>query len=236
MRLLIILGVLAVFAIPTGAIAQDECATAVAIPFAIGTTVTPIDTTAATTSADPIDDAACAGTAIGTCEFDIWFTWNPTADGIATMSTCNDVNFDTDLLISTGACGAQTTVACNGDGAGCAGFSSFVDFFQVTAGTSYTIRVGGWDAASIGTGNLTIVFSDLVPVSNLACTPDQSTGTSEVLMEWTEDVFYDNVNIYLDVIDPGSLLTTIPGVGAGGTSSFNYSPAADGGHPLFAGE
>ncbi|MCP3695111.1 MAG: hypothetical protein GY917_23120, partial [Planctomycetaceae bacterium] len=53
-------------------------------------------------------------------------------------------------------------------------------------------------------------------------------------MTWNENDTYDNVSIYLDVIDPANLLTTVAGVGAGGANSFNYSPAADGGHTLFA--
>ena len=239
MRLLIILGVVSVFAMPTLAIAQpanDECAGAEVIPFATGTTVVPLDTTTATSSADAVSDVACPGTFIGTCESDVWYSWTAGSDGIAQMGTCNDAAFDTDILVYSGACGALagSEVACNGDGGGCAGFTSFIPFFPVTAGTNYLIRVGGWDINSFGTGNLTIEFSGLIPVTGLTCTPDQSTGTSEVLMEWTEDDTYDNVSIYLDAVDPGSLIDTVAGVGAGGANSYLYTPAADGAHTLFA--
>lgn len=234
MRHLIVLGVLAVFAMPAIGIAQpanDECAGATDVGFTGAGTVA-IDTTTATTSADPINDAVCAGTAIGTCESDVWYTWTPDTDGIVSVSTCNSVTFDTDVFVYTGTCGALTEVACNGDGAGCAGFSSVTPIFDVVAGTPYTIRVGGWDAASVGTGDLNIDYSCVIPVSGLICTPDQSSGTNEVLIEWTEDVFYDNITIYLDTIDPSSIVGTIAGSGAGAAGSFNYSPAADGGHTL----
>jgi len=235
MRLLIIMGVLVVFAMPTVAIAQDECAVADTIPFAVGVTVQAIDNTAATQSADPVNDALCAGTAIGGMFSDIWFSWTAGEDGILTVSTCNTITFDSDIIVYSGGCGALVEVACNGDAAGCAGFSSLIPYFDVTSGTEYHIRIGGWDAGTgVGTGDMTLEFSNLIPVSNLACTPDQSTGTDEVLMAWDENIFYDFVSIYLDVIDPANLLTTVTGVGAGGMSSFNYTPAASGGHTLFA--
>ena len=148
------------------------------------------------------------------------------------MSTCDLTTVDTDILVYSGACGALTEVSCNGDGP-CTNFTSLTPFFEVTAGTTYTIRLGVWNAASVGTGDLNINYSSLVPVSNLVCTPDASTGVQEVTVTWNEDVFYDNVNIYLDAVDPGNLLASVAGGGAGSAGTFLYSPAAAGGHTLF---
>ncbi|MGE4631521.1 MAG: hypothetical protein AAEJ47_00645, partial [Planctomycetota bacterium] len=80
----------------------------------------------------------------------------------------------------------------------------------------------------------TLAFTTVIPVNNLTCATDQSTGVSEVLMTWDEIVFYDQVSIFLDAVDPANLITTVAGVGAGGNNSFLYSPATDGGHTLFA--
>ncbi len=235
MRFLLLLSLFLAFIVPSVGYSQpanDECAGAEVIPFAVGVTLQPLDNTTATTSANPVTGAPCAGTAIGTCEADVWYSWTPATDGLVEMSTCNIVTFDSDLLIYSGGCGTLDEVACNGDGAGCAGFSSLVAGFPVLGGTEYLIRIGGWDAASTGTGDLQITFSSLLPPSNLACTPDQSTGVNEVAMTWDEDVFYDNVNIYLDTVDPANLIGTVPGGGAGSVGTFLYSPAADGGHNI----
>ena len=99
-------------------------------------------------------------------------------------------------------------------------------------GTEYLIRVGGWEVGNTGVGDLEITFSDLLPVSNLICTPDNSSGINEVTVAWDEDIFYDNVNLYLDVVDPANLIATVPGGGAGATGSVRYAPAADGGHSI----
>jgi hypothetical protein len=234
MRLLI-LGLAFTFALPTyihSQPANDECAGAEVIPYNFGITLQAIDTTTATTSANPVVGAPCAGSAIGTCESDVWYSWTPAVDGLVQISTCNLIDFDSDVLVYSGGCGTLEEVACNGDGGGCAGFSSLIAGFQVLGGTEYLIRIGGWDAASAGVGDLEISFNDLLPVSNLLCTPDNSSGINEVTVAWDEDVFYDNVNLYLDVVDPANLIATVPGGGAGSAGSFLYSPAADGGHNI----
>jgi len=50
--------------------------------------------------------------------------------------------------------GCDTQVACNGDGAGCAGYTSSMEY-NCTAGQTYYIRIGGWQGA-VGTGTLNI--------------------------------------------------------------------------------
>jgi len=172
MRLLLVLGLVATIAMPTVVFSQpanDECAGAEVIPFNTGVTLQAIDTTTATTSANPVTGAPCAGSAIGTCEFDVWYSWTPVTDGLLEASLCDLVDFDSDLLIYTGGCGVLDEVACNGDGTGCGGFTSFVAGFEVVAGTEYIIRIGGWNNASFGVGDLQLTFSDLLPPSNLLC-------------------------------------------------------------------
>ncbi|MDE0960375.1 MAG: hypothetical protein OSB09_06310 [Planctomycetota bacterium] len=233
MRHLLILGLVFTFALPTAVYSQpanDECAGAEVIPFNTGITLQPIDTTTATTSANPVVGTPCAGSAIGTCESDVWYSWTPDSDGLVQVSTCDLVDFDSDVLVYAGGCGTLDEVACNGDGAGCAGFTSLIAGFQVLGGTEYLIRVGGWAAGEVGVGDLEFNFSALVPVTNLLCTPDNSSGVNEVTVAWDEDVFYDNINLYLDVVDPINLIATVAGGGAGSSGSFLYSPAADGGH------
>ena len=54
---------------------------------------------------------------------DIWYTWTASTNEIVVISTCNDADFDTRLALWEGDFGAQTLVACNDDGLGCAGFT-----------------------------------------------------------------------------------------------------------------
>jgi hypothetical protein len=82
------------------------------------------------------------------------FEWTPATSGTATISTCG-TNFDTVLSIRTGGC-PGTQVACNDDG--CSLQSSVST--AVTAGTTYTIVVDGFDAGESGPFTLTV---DLTP-------------------------------------------------------------------------
>lgn len=87
---------------------------------------------------------------------DIWYNYQATCSGVLTVSTCNQADYDSDLAVYAGTdCGSLELVACNDDGAGCAGFSSIVSF-PVCAGSVYKIRVGGWQAGDQGTGTLTV--------------------------------------------------------------------------------
>jgi Zn-dependent metalloprotease len=104
-------------------------------------------------STEPYNDAQCAGTYLGVMSADVWFSYIACEDGSMTVSTCDSINFDSDIVVYKGTCGALTQIACNGDGTNCAGYSSHV-VFDVIAGTEYVFRVGGWDATSQGSGTL----------------------------------------------------------------------------------
>ncbi|NRA75607.1 MAG: hypothetical protein HRU16_06655, partial [Planctomycetes bacterium] len=117
-----------------------------------------VDTTAMTSSADPYNDAACAGTALGVMAGDAWYQFSAPVSGTATVSTCDLITFDSDLVAYTGTCGALTEIACNGDAIGCGGFTSLMEM-SVTAGTNYLIRIGGWSLGEQGTGTLEITLA-----------------------------------------------------------------------------
>lgn len=83
---------------------------------------------------------------------DVWFVYTATCTGIATASTCDDVDFDSSVSVWA-ACGGME-IACNDDGDDCSDFTSEVTF-SVVAGTSYWIRVAGYQGET-GSGNLTV--------------------------------------------------------------------------------
>jgi hypothetical protein len=83
----------------------------------------------------------------------IWYTFTPASNGVVTISTCGS-DFQTDIQVYTGSCGALTPLpqACNyADGPACPGSASLS--FEATGGVTYTILAGGFASA---TGNLEI--------------------------------------------------------------------------------
>ncbi|MCA9292171.1 MAG: hypothetical protein KDA25_13645 [Phycisphaerales bacterium] len=149
-----------------GAGSNDDCAGRIDI----GLGDLNYDTTGANT--DGLPHAGCQFD--GQTYHDIWFNFTAPADGLLTVSTCNQASYDTDLVVYEGCdtadCppGDDALLACNDDGTGCAGFSSEVEVL-VTAGNCYKIRVGGWNDGDQGAGTLTLSLGD-PPSSCLDCT------------------------------------------------------------------
>ena len=86
---------------------------------------------------------------------DIWFSYEATCSGDLAITTCNNTNFDTDLVVYQSTCMKKVQIACNGDDDNCPNYESTLSV-PVTGGTQYLIRVGGWDSSSTGTGTLAI--------------------------------------------------------------------------------
>ena len=132
--------------------AGDECSaplTAYAGPNAFETlTATPSDN-------EPTDEL-CPDTFLDwDGSPDIWFAYTPDSSGMMTLTTCDAASYDTSMVLYEGECDNQ--VACNGDTAGddgCQSYYSKIEF-DATAGETYYIRIGGWQAAT-GEGTLTI--------------------------------------------------------------------------------
>ena len=138
---------------PTGP-NPDNCDEPTAIA---GDGVNPFDATTATTGAVGQNEAICNSYGLTAIDNDIWFEWTADVDGTVNVSTCNDANADTKIAAyPSGGCPTDgSSIACNDDGAGCAGFTSSMDFACV-AGTSYLIQVGHFPGTAGTTGNLTI--------------------------------------------------------------------------------
>ncbi len=114
---------------------------------------TPFDTTGATTDgpAHP-----------GDCQFDgqtyrdMWFDYIATCTGDLTVSTCDQADYDTDLVVYDGCdCDDLELLGCNDDAAGCAGFTSELTV-PVVADNCYLVRVGGFNPHDFGTGTVTL--------------------------------------------------------------------------------
>ena len=130
---------------------NDFCGSA----FVVTDGSTAFSTVGAFTDSDPYLDTQCSGTYLGAMNADVWFSYEACESGSMTVSTCDTVSFDSDIVVYSGDCDNKTQVACNGDGAGCGGYTSSLTFNAV-AGTQYLIRVGGYDGNAAGTGNILI--------------------------------------------------------------------------------
>ncbi len=106
---------------------------------------------------------------------DVWFEWQPSCSGEATISVCNDADFDTRIAVYfAGNCPFPSLLQCNDDAAGC-GTTSEVTLNVVDVVT-YIIRVGG--TTGEGTGNLTISCGNACPAD---LTGDGNVGIEDFL-------------------------------------------------------
>ncbi|MGE3165334.1 MAG: hypothetical protein AB7O52_10555 [Planctomycetota bacterium] len=137
---------------------NDDCVDQIAILDG----VTNFDSSFTSTDGAAMIPAVCNPGAFGDDQVhrDLWFTYTATQTGVAQVSTCNITPWDTRLAVySSTACPADSNdvIACNDDGAGCAAFSSALAFSTVL-NQSYLIRVGGFNGASAGPGQVEISY------------------------------------------------------------------------------
>ncbi len=93
---------------------------------------------------------------------DVWYTFVAEAS-TATVSTCDQADYDTKISVFSGNCGALLCIGGNDDGPGCSGFTSEFEF-STTPGETYFVLVHGF-GSSTGDFDLTIdcVCEDLAP-------------------------------------------------------------------------
>ena len=131
-----------------------------ATPIALGNT--PFNTIGATTDG-PINPGCDQGDGTKFVN-DIWFEYTASSSGTLTVLTCGQATFDTIIAAYTGLCGSLNLVNCDDEGCG---FQTSIMNFDVTAGETYLLRVGGWFGSGFGwagTGTLSL--------SLVTCPPD----------------------------------------------------------------
>jgi len=130
---------------------NDDCVTA----RVIGDGQNSFTTLGGNNSSDSYNENQCESTYLGEMHADVWFSFTACQSGSTLVSTCNLIDFDSDIVVYEGTCDSNTQIACNGDGNSCAGYSSETSF-DATAGQQYLIRVGGWSDSSEGSGMLLV--------------------------------------------------------------------------------
>ena len=123
--------------------ANDLCANAMSISCG--------QTASGTTIGATPDNAPFCGTS--NTSPGVWYTFLG-AGRSATVSTCNQANFDTKISVFSGSCGGLVCVAGNDDAAGC-GLTSSVTF-PAAPGVRYYVLVHGFSSA---TGNFSLTLT-----------------------------------------------------------------------------
>jgi hypothetical protein len=114
-----------------------------------------------TTSATLDEDDAPDGVSTDTDSPNVWYSFIGTGDDVF-LDTCNTgTNFDTEILVFTGASGALTLIADGYDECGSAGGWAAQTEFTSVAGTQYWISIEGFNATSIGDFELTVTCTPL---------------------------------------------------------------------------
>ena len=136
---------------------NNTCATAVSVP-TTGICVSGNNTTANATGDGP---ASCY-----TVENGIWFKFVAPASGVANITT-DDVatNFDSQLTLYSGACGALTELICNDDGG--TGNTALIQATCLVPGQTYFVMMDGYAGAI---GNFCIKITTVTNPLNDFCT------------------------------------------------------------------
>ncbi len=148
---------------------NDNCEDAIEVFVGFGQEFSTQD---ATTDGPDHPDNSCFGFNSLTADNDIWYTFTPDFTGFAEWSVCDMASFDTRMAVYypniTCPVADEDLYACNDDGENCPNFSSKL-FFEVTAGETYLLRLGGFNGDSgIGTFYLAD-FTPPEPPSNDEC-------------------------------------------------------------------
>jgi len=145
--------------LPSSALAADACGNA---QFVTPGIVYTGNSFAATT--DPGSGASCTSSGR-----DVYYRYRPVTSGTLSVSLCSGTSFDTVLSIHTGCPGTTANQVANGcnDDFCSGGGPSQVSNVAVTAGSTYLIRIAGWDGGSGGaTGNFSMVLTGPVGVGD----------------------------------------------------------------------
>jgi len=136
----------------------------------------------------------CGGSSlVGSIGAGVWYEFTPDFDAIASFSTCNDADFDTQILVFAADDCTDDLICVDGDddnvGAGCTANSSLIEGVDIFVGQTYYVFVGGFGSAegfftlSIECEEVTLDCEGLGDIGNSCSDGDDSTENDVV----TED-------------------------------------------------
>lgn len=127
----------------------------------------PFDNRGATTDGSP--DGLCSFGGSTQIFSDIWFSFTPSCDGIATFSTDSVTTYDSKIAVYLSPC-PGTIIDCNDDISGSNTQSEIT--WAVTSGTTYLLRLGSWDSTDQGHGVFNLALAETeAPI--ITCSADR---------------------------------------------------------------
>jgi len=144
---------------------QDDCAGATAVGdgvhffSTVGMTASGLMASGLAPYAAGQPNTACeqfAGNIPSDLNLDIFFEWTAGFTDSYSLSTCDDVSYDSKIAVYAGTCASPVALSCNDDGPGCMGFTSTLNVTGISSGQTYIVQLGGFNASDSGAGNLTI--------------------------------------------------------------------------------
>lgn len=135
----------------------NSCAAPIGIQ---GSGLFEFDNANATNDAEGQNEALCNQFGAVGIAHDVWYRWQATSTGIATVSTCGLTTVDTKVAVYAqaggGGCPTTAALACNDDACN---YQSSLDFACV-AGAEYLIQLGTYPTSPGGTGAFRIDVED----------------------------------------------------------------------------
>ncbi len=122
------------------------------------------------TSSGSVDGATTCGSSNSTA--DVWYKYTPATSGSAHFTLCNGTSYDSVMSIHSGCPGTSgNTLGCNDDACGQPYSAPSEVTLNVTAGTTYLVRISGWSGATGAYG---------LAIEGPACQPTNYTLTTYV--------------------------------------------------------
>lgn len=149
---------------------------------------------------------------------DVWYSYTADFDGYLLWSTCDLATFDTRLAVyaANSVCPVvdANLLACNDDGAGCADFTSQLTF-QVSNGSTYLLRLGGYANGDMGDGTFDLIETIPPPV------PDNDLCENATVVDIVSEADANNDLGWNEGTTAGSFLTgEIPVCAQNGAGEF----------------
>jgi len=160
-----------------------------------------------------VDGATNCGTANSTP--DVWYKYTPGSSGSATFTLCptgGSTNYDAVMSLHSGCPGTSgNTLSCNDDGCWSGGPSKITNY-PVTGGTTYYVRISGWNGA-VGSFALEIQGPACTEVDTTPPSPNPmtfatppapaSTGSITMTATTATDAASPPVSYYFDFVSGG---------------------------------
>ncbi len=135
-----------------------------------------------TTVGGSVDGTTTCGSSNSTA--DVWYSVVAPANGVLTAQTCTAASYDTVVSFHSAAACPPASLACNDDA--CTANRSVVTLNNVTGGTTYRIRVGGFSGAT-GTFTLSVTHAPPPPPAQ---PPNPALGPDVIVNSLTDVSYY----------------------------------------------